>query len=106
MVTRRGGVRLWVELAILLTLCLSQPGQAANSNCTGSCAKAGTFLRASQVQRIIAQAVAEAGARNRRATIAVADRVGNVLAVFQMNGASANVRITSGRFSKRRPGPS
>ena len=105
MVTRRGRVRLWVELAILLTLCLSQPGQAANSNCTGSCAKAGTFLRASQVQRIIAQAVAEAGARNRRATIAVADRVGNVLAVFQMNGASANVRITSGRFSKRRPGP-
>ena len=105
MVTRRGGVRLWVELAILLTLCLPQPGQAANSNCTGSCAKAGTFLRASQVQRIIAQAVAEARARDRRATIAVADRVGNVLAVFQMNGASADVRITSGRFNKRRPGP-
>ena len=39
-------------------------------------------------QRIIAQAVAEARARNRRATIAVADRVGNVLVVFQMNGAA------------------
>jgi uncharacterized protein GlcG (DUF336 family) len=70
------------------------------------CANAGTFLRASQVQRIIAQAVAEARARNQRATIAVVDRVGNVLAVFQMNGASRAVRITSGRFNKgRRPRP-
>jgi len=82
---------------------LSQPGQAANSNCTGSCANAGTFLRASQVQRIIAQAVAEARARNRRATIAVVDRVGNVLGVFQMNGARPFARITSGRFNKRLP---
>lgn len=105
MVMRRGGIRLWVELAILLTLCLSQPGQAANSNCTGSCANAGTFLRASQVERIIAQAVAEARALDRRATIAVVDRVGNVLAVFQMNGARPFARITSGRFNKRLPPP-
>ncbi|MGH8573768.1 MAG: heme-binding protein, partial [Gammaproteobacteria bacterium] len=69
----------------------------------GSCANAGTFLGASQVQRIIAQAVAEAQARNRRATIAVVDRVGNVLAVFKMNGAQPLARITSGRFNKRLP---
>ena len=105
MVMRRGGGRLWVELAILLLLCWSQPGQSANSNCTGSCANANTFLRASQAQRIIAQAVAEARARNRRATIAVVDRVGNVLAVFQMNGAGSTVKITSGRFNKRPPTP-
>ncbi|MDQ3775767.1 MAG: heme-binding protein [Pseudomonadota bacterium] len=98
----------WVAcraLLFLVAVFAAGGGQAANSNCVGSCANAGTFLRASQVQRIIAQAVAEARARNRRATIAVADRVGNVLAVFQMNGAPPFARITSGRFSKRRPPP-
>jgi uncharacterized protein GlcG (DUF336 family) len=93
-------------LLFLVAVFAAGGGQAANSNCVGSCANAGSFLRESQVQRIIAQAVAEAQARNRRATIAVADRVGNVLAVFQMNGASRAVRITSGRFNKgRRPRP-
>ena len=99
----------WVAcraLVLLAAILAAGETHAANSNCVGSCANAGTFLRASQIQRIIAQAVAEAQARNRRATIAVADRVGNVLAVFQMNGASGAVRITSGRFNKgRRPRP-
>ncbi len=90
-------------LLFLVAVFAAGGGQAANSNCVGSCANAGTFLRASQVQRIIAQAVAEAQARNRRATIAVVDRVGNVLAVFQMNGARPFARITSGRFNKRLP---
>mgnify|MGYP003693533417 CR=1 FL=1 len=50
------------------------------------------------VQRmIVAQAVGEAQARGAAATIAVVDRVGNVLAVFQMTGAPANVTIASGR---------
>ena len=49
------------------------------------------------VQRVIAQAVAEANALNHPATIAVVDRVGNVLGVFQMNGAETSVTITSGR---------
>ncbi|MBA2593932.1 MAG: heme-binding protein [Pseudomonadota bacterium] len=96
----------WVACrALVLLAALLAVGEthAANSNCVGSCANAGTFLRASQVQRIIAQAVAEAQARNRRATIAVVDRVGNVLAVFQMNGARAFARITSGRFNRRLP---
>jgi len=98
----------WVAcraLLFLVAVFAAGGGQAANSNCVGSCANAGTFLRASQVQRIIAQAVAEARARNRLATIAVVDRVGNVLAVFQMNGARAFARITSGRFNKRLPPP-
>jgi uncharacterized protein GlcG (DUF336 family) len=92
-------------LLFLVAVFAAGGGQAADSNCVGSCANAGTFLRASQVQRIIAQAVAEARAQNRRATIAVVDRVGNVLAVFQMNGARPFARITSGRFSKRLPPP-
>lgn len=50
-------------------------------------------LSVSDVQTILAQAAAEAAARNQLATISVTDRVGNVLAVFQMNGASETTRI-------------
>ena len=46
-------------------------------------------LSVADVQKIIAQAVGEARARNLPADIAVVDRVGNVLAVFHMNGAKA-----------------
>ena len=44
-------------------------------------------LTVAEVQRIIAQAVGEAHARNLPSIIAVTDRVGNVLGVFYMNGA-------------------
>lgn len=44
-------------------------------------------LSADDVSRVLAQAAAEAQARSRPATIAVVDRVGNVLAVFEMTGA-------------------
>jgi len=50
-------------------------------------------LTAADVQQVIAQAVFEAQARNANATIAVVDRVGNVLAVFNMNGAPADFTI-------------
>jgi uncharacterized protein GlcG (DUF336 family) len=53
-------------------------------------------LSVSDVQRVIAQAVGEARARNLPSTIAVVDRVGNVLAVFRMNGANDN--LTTSRF--------
>ena len=68
--------------------------------CTGSCAPpaaASDVLTVEDVQRIIAQAVAEAAARNQRATIAVSDRVGNILGVFRMTGAAATFRITSNK---------
>ncbi|MDE1467277.1 heme-binding protein [Aurantiacibacter sp. D1-12] len=45
------------------------------------------FLTSADVQTVIAQAVAEAQNRNLPSIIAVTDRVGNVLAVFAMNGA-------------------
>ncbi len=48
------------------------------------------------VQRIVAQAVGEAQARSLHAQVAVVDRVGNVLAVFRMDGAPATVAISSG----------
>jgi uncharacterized protein GlcG (DUF336 family) len=50
-------------------------------------------LSSAEVQRIIAQAVAEAQAQSLPVTIAVVDRVGNVLAVFGMNGADETLSI-------------
>lgn len=55
--------------------------------CDGSCSDASTFLSISDVEQVVAQAVAEAQAQSVRATIAVVDRVGNVLAVYRMGSA-------------------
>jgi uncharacterized protein GlcG (DUF336 family) len=46
-------------------------------------------LTVAEVQRVLAQAIAEAQARSLPSVIAVTDRVGNVLAVFRMTGARA-----------------
>ena len=78
-------------------------------NCTGSCATATTNLTVADVQRVIAQAVAEAQARGVNATIAVVDRVGNVLAVYRMGDPttrSVTVTTTPDGVSPiaRRPG--
>ena len=70
---------------------------AAAVSCDGSCADASSFLTVADVQQVIAQAVAEATALGESATIAVVDRVGNVLAVFRMNAAATQVTIDSGR---------
>lgn len=65
-------------------------------NCTGSCATATTNLTVADVQRVIAQGVAEAQARGLNATIAVVDRVGNVLAVYRMGDATTrSVTVTT-----------
>ena len=70
------------------------PGQAP---CTGFCQTDNPQrLEVADVQRIIAQGVAEAGARNRPATFVVTDRVGNILAAYRMPGAPALINITSG----------
>ena len=66
---------------------------ASQNNCTGNCANATTLLTAADVQQVIAQGVAEAQARNVNATIAVVDRVGNVLAVYRM-GFAGNRSVT------------
>lgn len=54
-------------------------------------------LTVAEVQQVIRQAVGEARARSARATIAVVDRSGNVLAVFRMDGAATTFRIDGGR---------
>lgn len=50
-------------------------------------------LTTGDVGQIVAQAVAEAQARNQPAVIAVVDRTGNVLAVFRMTNAAATALI-------------
>lgn len=52
-------------------------------------------LTIADVQRIMAQGVAEAKASNRPAVIAVVDRVGNVLGIFRMNGAPQDLTVAS-----------
>lgn len=72
------------------------PGKEATRTCDGSCPQ--QSLSTTQVQTIIAQAVAQVQAGGLPpATIAVVDRVGNVLGVFQMNGALNTTTITSQR---------
>jgi uncharacterized protein GlcG (DUF336 family) len=64
-------------------------------------------LTVADVKQIIAQAVAEAKARNTPASIAVVDRVGNVLAIYDMAGTNGNtsVFVTSDpRFRTGTPG--
>ena len=56
-------------------------------------APAAESLSASDVKTILAHAIAEATARKRPVTIAVTDRVGNVLAVYAMAGAPSTTHI-------------
>jgi len=75
-------------------------GSATNplsSNPTNSPTASPTNLAESDVNRIVLQAVHEANARGKPATIAVVDRVGNVLALTQMPGAPTTAQITSNR---------
>ena len=61
-------------------------------------APAQVALTSADVQQVMAQAIEEAAARNKPAVIAVTDRVGNVLAVFQMTGAPTTLTVkTTGR---------
>jgi len=65
-------------------------------DCTGNCATASSLLSVTDVEQVIAQAVAEAQARKVNATIGIVDRVGNVLAVYRMGAAGTRtVQIAS-----------
>ncbi len=64
-------------------------------DCGASCAA--DVLSLAEVERVVSQAVLAAQARGQRATIAVVDRVGNVLAVYAMTGAAGTFVIDGGR---------
>jgi uncharacterized protein GlcG (DUF336 family) len=97
---RLGGLAL---VSLLLIACSGGSRQQAEGidpaspdpGCSGACADTPTGLTITDVEDVIAQAVAEAQARNVDATIAVVDRVGNVLGVFRMNAAATTVTVTS-----------
>jgi uncharacterized protein GlcG (DUF336 family) len=101
MKSARALTSLLVSACLALTSC-SNGGSKGTANATNSGSSntnlfsipAQMSLSVSDVQQVIAQAVAEAQARGTPATIAVVDRVGNVLAVFRMNGAPANVTVS------------
>lgn len=73
----------------------SAVGADPTPGCSGDCAGAGTFLTSADVQTVVAQAVFEAQAQGAEATIAVVDRVGNVLAVYRMGSDPHPVLIAT-----------
>lgn len=83
--------------ALGLAACSGGSGVGDDSGCAGFCQATAQSLSAAEVEQVIAQGVAEAQARGAAGTIAVVDRVGNVLAVFRMAGADTDVTIDSGR---------
>ncbi|WP_404713031.1 heme-binding protein [Sphingomonas sp. MMS24-J13] len=93
----------WVAgLSLLLASCGGGGGSGTATNTsTGTTTTTGgnytapaqEALTAADVGQVIAQAATEAKARGLPSVIAVSDRVGNVLAVFQMNGARATATI-------------
>ena len=89
--------RAAVALAALLAGCSGGDGGSLPGGCDGHCADTPTRLEVADVQGTIARAVGEAAARGASATIAVVDRIGNVLAVFRMNGADTLIATDGGR---------
>lgn len=90
-------------LALVLTACGGGeagpvPGSDPVSGCEGRCAERAPPLSVTEVEQIIARGVAEARARGVSGHFAVSDRVGNILALFSMDGAPTTLRIaTPGR---------
>jgi uncharacterized protein GlcG (DUF336 family) len=74
----------------------TQGTDTTSGNCNGSCVTVSSGLTVADVQHLLAQGIAEAQAQGANATLAVVDRVGNVLAVYRMGAPSARVvTITS-----------
>ena len=90
-------------LAMPLLSCGGSGGTTAMSSApTPECgiACAGDRLTIADVETIVAQTVVQAQAQGVSATIAVTDRVGNVLAVFSMPGSASTFRINGGRGAR------
>ncbi|MBX9663068.1 heme-binding protein [Novosphingobium sp.] len=89
-----GHLAAWFAL-VGLVLSGFAPIAASNASAAVYTAPPLEALTIADVQKVIAQAVGEARARGAKATIAVVDRVGNVLAVYRMTGAATQMRITA-----------
>ena len=91
----------WLAVAAALAA-LGSCGGGGSSNPAGAAptptgSAAIDNLTAEDVAVVLAQAVGEAEAHHVKATIAVSDRVGNILGVYQMNGAAPTFTISDGR---------
>ena len=96
--TRSTAVGRWTRSAVRpLALTLALVAGADHAHAQANQLPRREYLFAVEVAQILRQAVAEADARGAPATIAVTDRVGNVLAVYRMAGADPTVRVESGR---------
>lgn len=73
----------------------TNPGPAPTTPAAVYAVPAQEALTTADVENILAQAVEEAQARAKPAVISVVDRVGNVLAVFEMAGAPTTLTIKS-----------
>lgn len=82
----------------------SDAGTDAGNDCSGDCAASADALLVADVERIIAQAVHEAQAQGVDATVAVVDRLGNVLGVYRMGNAMTREVVIS--TTEGRPGAS
>lgn len=85
----------WLCASVLLLLAGCGGSSLPQGGCDGSCVTPASFLSVAEVENIIAAAELEASQRGLAATLAVTDRVGNVLAVYQMPGAVMEVTIAS-----------
>jgi uncharacterized protein GlcG (DUF336 family) len=109
MIKRRASTSLAAGLALIITACGGEGSGSGGGGGGGSPPPApppspppsgsvysvprAESLSATEVGSIIAQAAAQASASGASATIAVTDRVGNVLAVFAMPGAAPTATI-------------
>ena len=90
-----------VALTSVLALCScgsgggSSPISSSSASCTFAIAADPQYLTATEVEKIVAQGVDAATTLGAKATFAVVDRSGNVLAVFKMTGAAGTVNIGS-----------
>lgn len=107
----RLGLSAFWPLCLLLTACSggdpvasSQGADPTPTQCNGSCATAASSLTVADVQRVLAQGIAEAQAQGSNATLAVVDRVGNVLAVYRMGAPASRVVTVTSQQSSSDPG--
>jgi uncharacterized protein GlcG (DUF336 family) len=91
------GVVVCLAAPLILVSCGGGGGGGSASSPGFNIAPLGTQnLSAAEVDDIVARAVQASISRGVQSTIAITDRVGNVLAVYQMNNAAPDTTITSG----------
>lgn len=91
------GLALCMAAPLVLVACGGGGGGASTTEPDFNVEPLGTqSLSVPEVNDIVARAVQASISRGVQSTIAITDRVGNVLAVYQMNNAATNTTITSG----------